>query len=157
MKMAIYLAGPITGASYSEARFGWRNDLALKVKRYVPFDVELLSPMRNTEDHAGVKCLASPAKDEPNTMLTARGTMTRDFADIRRCDLFVCCLTEATRVSIGTMIELGYARAEGKPILMIYNGNPVHEHAWVQEIGDYNVTTIADAVKVIREHLGTGL
>ena len=153
----IYLAGPITGASYHDARYGWRNDLAVRLKRGLNFSVQLLSPMRGTDDHAGAKSLPTPKPTEKNPVLTPKGTICRDIADIKKADLVVVCLVEAERTSIGTMMEMGIAKALGIPILLIDNGNPYHDHAWVREFADYHVNSLMAAVNVIRDHLSEGL
>ena len=157
MTARIYLAGPITGASYTDARFGWRNDLGVKLKRGLNFSVTLLSPMRGTDDHAGAKALPAPSAADKNPVLTPKGTICRDIADIKKADLVVVCLLEAERTSIGTMMEMGIAKTLGVPILLIDNGNPYHDHAWVREFADYRVSSLQAAVGVIRDHLGEGL
>src|SRR5579872_3271647 len=98
----VYAAGPITGISYDEST-SWRTELS----GMLPFnDVVIMSPLRAKTYLAG----EHEIKDHyDQIMSTQRGITTRDRWDTLSCDAIVVNLLGAKRVSIGTMIELGWA------------------------------------------------
>jgi nucleoside 2-deoxyribosyltransferase len=76
--------------------------------------------------------------------------MTRDHWDVSRCDAVLVVLSGATRVSIGTVMELGWAYAYRKPVVAVMEeeGNP-HEHGMVREALSYRVTTLDEAIDLL--------
>lgn len=154
----VYLSGPITGLSYDEAKGGWRYDLwKMLVERRELGRITLLSPMRKKEHLRGTTSLAGdgPLADNGPSW---KPIIARDYADVKRSDLMVANFTGATRVSIGTMIEFGFAVALGVPILAICTG-PIgpHKHGWVQEIPIKWVETVDDAADFIANFCSDGM
>lgn len=151
MTSTVYLSGPITGLSYDEAKFGWREDFAGRILRE-GLPIRVLSPMRHKEHLRKSKSLWADG---------SKAIIERDLADIRRSDLMVVNVNGARRVSIGTMIEIGYATALGKPIVLIWNDegnseNP-HNHGWVTSLSAYWATDVEEAVKFVTAFLSEGL
>ena len=144
----IYLSGPITGLSYREARHGWREVAAQMITNSMPGEVEILSPMRakrHLADHHDL----SPMGD-PNSILSCpRGITTRDRYDTMRCDLMLVNLLGAERISIGTMIEFGWADAARVPIVCAIEpmGN-LHEHAISSDLIGFRCPTLEEAALV---------
>lgn len=141
--MKIYCAGPIAGKSYTEA-----TDWYFKLASAIQFsDIQLITPMRgksflqNEENlnHTYAHVLAS-----------SKGITTRDRWDVMRCDAVCANLTNDQAISIGTMIELGWADAFKKPVIMICNENSIYDlHGMVSEIAGFKVRTLEEAAEVI--------
>lgn len=149
----IYLAGPISGLSYEEARNGWRKEFAGLLK----IEIEPLSPMRQEGHLAEVKEITKFGY-EYNQMSTSRGIFAKDILDIERCSLAVFNFCGAPRVSIGSVWEMGYAYARGKPIVLIMEPEKnIHEHLFVTEASPFRCATIAEAAEICNALLTPGI
>ena len=80
-----------------------------------------------------------------------RGIMTRDRFDATRCDVLLVNLLGATKVSIGTMMELAWADLKRTPIVLCIEptGN-VHEHCMVNEATGFRCASLAEGLDVVR-------
>src|SRR3989344_6684140 len=130
----VYLAGGIDGHSYDSCN-GWREyaiqELALK-------GITGLSPMRSKDFLRNYTEIVDGVSQ--HVLASDSGITARDMWDVRRSDAVLFNLLEAKKVSIGTMIEYGWASSFDKPIitLMEKQGN-IHEHAMVRRLSDYRV------------------
>ncbi len=159
----VYLAGPITGLSYSEARNTWRHEIA----SLLPEHIFPLSPMRNKDFLEDQSVLAGDPNMYPeHSLATPSGIVTRDRNDVRNCDAVVACFLGAMdRVSIGTCLEFGWADAFRKPIVMVIEDGPavaggdvnIHLHAFLTEIAGYRVPTLEEAAHLVTHLLTPGV
>jgi hypothetical protein len=80
---------------------------------------------------------------------TDRGITTRDRADCMGADLVVFNMLGATRVSMGTMVEFGWADAARVPSVLIMEkeGN-IHDYPMVREIAGFRVDNLEDAIAI---------
>ena len=140
----IYLAGPISGLTYDDAQ-EWR-DVARKA--LLP-EIEAFSPLRNKQYLRDVGVLQQSYAISP--MSTDRGIMTRDHFDCMTSDLILCYLKGATQLSAGTIMEIGWAFAYRKPLVVVIepNGNP-HDHPMIREAIGYRVEELDHAIHVVR-------
>ena len=145
MGKLVYLAGPIDGHTYDSCT-NWRE---YAIKELAVNKITGISPMRAKDflkhhpeiiDGVSQHVLASDA-----------GITARDMWDVRRSDAVLFNLLEAKKVSIGTMIEYGWASSFDKPIitLMEKQGN-IHEHAMVRRLSDYRVENLEEGLAVVR-------
>lgn len=143
----VYLAGPICGLSYDDCT-DWRG---FAHKWLAEFDIAGVSPMRFKEHLAGEKDVGSHYEE---VMSCSRGITTRDRFDTTECDVVLANLLGAKKVSIGTMIEYGWADAARKPIITVIEkeGNP-HEHGMVRELTGFRVETLEDGLLVAKKIL----
>ncbi len=139
--MRIYLAGPITGCTYSAAD-EWRTRFIAEHYYW-----SCASPMRGKELFAPIN-LAEPL---PSTFDDESAAVARDLWDIRRADVVLINLHGSERVSIGTMCELGYAHAQGKLIVVARGDDLLHDHLFVQTLASKIVDTLDDAVNYLKE------
>lgn len=156
MKKYLYLCGAITGLSYEEARYGWRKQVveALAGSEIVP-----VSPMRwktHLENVADRDSL-SPLGDPESVLSCSRGLTTRDRFDVKRSHLLFANLLGMDRVSIGSMIEFGWADAWRIPILAIMEHGNRHEHAMVHELIGWRCHTLEEGITVARAVLTEGI
>lgn len=144
----VYLCGPITGATLQECKFGWRQHV---------FDQLLLaginswSPMRHKivfseEDQKSM----SPMGSDLSVLTTPRGLTERDRYDTIRSDLVFCNLLGAKRVSIGSMIELGWADSNRIPVVLCMEPDNLHNHAMVRETVSWIVPTLEEAIEITK-------
>ena len=148
-KYGIYLAGPITGCTYGECT-DWRKDFASAM----PDVIECFSPMRFKKHLEN----AGPIADNypQHVLCSQHGIMSRDYFDCCRADLVVVNLLGATRVSIGTVMEMAWAYGKQIPtvVIMEKEGN-CHEHSMLREAMSFRVETIEAAKEVVRAILDT--
>lgn len=141
----IYLAGPIGGLSYSEAT-NWRDETASTLE---PYGIECLSPMRGKDYLINEAILKGTGYDD--TLLSNnRAIVTRDRMDVVNSDAILMNLTGATRISIGSMVELGWADTHRIPIIIVMEPGNLHEHGFVYEIANFVVTEMADAWTILK-------
>lgn len=138
----IYLAGPISGLTYAGSE-EWRDEF----RRKLDPRIDAFSPLRGKDYLAMRGPLEGSYSDFP--LSTDKGITTRDRFDCMGADIVVFYLLGATRISIGTMIELGWADAALNPAILIMEkeGN-VHEHPMLRETTHFRVDNIDDAVKI---------
>ena len=148
-KYGVYLAGPITGCTYGECT-DWRTDFA----KAMPDEIECFSPMRFKKhlDDGGRIADNYPEK----VWCSQRGIMARDYFDCTRANITVVNLLGATRVSIGTVMELAWCYAFRVPtVVIIEKENNLHEHSMLREAISFRVETIEEAKEVVRAILIT--
>jgi Nucleoside 2-deoxyribosyltransferase len=141
----VYLAGPISGLPYAQAQV-WRNVVADSLGPMI----ECYSPLR-CKDYLRVHG-ALEGSYEGNPLSTDRGIMTRDHWDCMTCDLVFANLLGATeRVSIGTAMEIAWAHAYRKPlVLVIEDAGNIHDHPMIREAVGFRVSTIAQGLETTR-------
>jgi nucleoside 2-deoxyribosyltransferase len=153
---SVYLAGPINGKSYEEARNGWRLSLSTLLSP----GIQPLSPMRQEGHLQEVTELTGMPYDD-HFWSKQRAIVTKDLVDVRRCDVVVVNLCDTKKVSIGTMVEMGWAQVLNKPIVLVIEDdaeqvNP-HHHLFVYELAHFRVNNIKDAATIVNGLLSTGV
>jgi nucleoside 2-deoxyribosyltransferase len=144
----VYLAGPITGCTYTSCT-DWRKHVS---DLLALAGITALDPMRGktflTDE-------TSVGNNYQHPLGSPRGIMTRDHWDCTRCDVLLVNLLGATRVSIGTVMEIAWAWDNGIPVVVVMepDGNP-HDHAMIQEATGFRVSTMDNAVDLVRALLG---
>lgn len=149
----VYLAGPITGSGFGTVT-EWRETAREALGRH---GIGCFSPMRGKgymsgfSDIPGSVDLCSNDTDKAiyaHPLSTSKGIVTRDRYDCTRSDLVLMNLLGATRVSVGTMVELGWADLSRRPVVLIMEPGNVHEHAFLDALCGYRVSSIADGISV---------
>lgn len=139
----VYLAGGITGLNYGETTT-WRDEAKQKLYHK---NLEGLSPMR------GKEFLASEEKIRQTYVDVLQGSPawinTRDYNDVRRADALLVNFLGATKVSIGTVLEIGFAKALNKPIVVVMEKGNVHEHVMIDHGYTVIVPTLEDGINAI--------
>ena len=145
-----YLAGPIAGLVYEEAT-DWRVSAADKLSS---LGVQALSPMRGKSFLRGTGPIGKRPYD--SVLASDAGITTRDRFDVMRSDAVLFNLLGTESTSIGTMIEIGWADALRKPIILAIEDGNVHWHPMVRAAAGYLVSTLDEAVDIVGYVLGTG-
>ncbi len=81
-KRTIYLAGPITGLTHDEARYGWRLMFAQRLDAMDMDHIFCASPMRGKEFLQDLGVLSSGHDYPDNALSTSAGITTRDRNDV---------------------------------------------------------------------------
>ncbi|MBS3170377.1 nucleoside 2-deoxyribosyltransferase [Candidatus Woesearchaeota archaeon] len=141
----VYLAGPVTGLNYNE-RNSWRKSAISELAKY---GITGISPQRDKTKLAFE--LDEDDSDLVKALCGEKGLVRRDFHDVQTCDVLLANLLGAQTISIGTMIEYGWANAFNKLIVTVIEkkGNP-HEHVFIRELTGYRVETLESGLAVVR-------
>ncbi len=142
MSKKVYLAGAISGLSYEGAQ-DWRTQFAASL----PSEIQCYSPLRG-KDYLKMRGPLEGSYDE-FPLSTDQGITARDRYDCMGADLVVFNLLGTERVSIGTMIELGWADAARNPAILVLEkqGNP-HDHPMVRLTTQFRVDNLKDAAAI---------
>lgn len=146
MNRLVYLCGPITGCTY-EGAVDWRDEVTEKLWP----GITGLSPMRHKEYLLNDVDIAD-SYDE-HIMSTTKAITVRDRFDTMRCDMLIANLLGAERVSIGSMLELGWADSKRIPSVVVMKEDNIHFHGMVREIAGWVVPTLEEAVKITNSTL----
>ena len=121
----VYLAGPIAGSGYDEVN-DWRIKASIDLS-----PIKTLNPMRGKEFLKGEK--EDVHNYERTTVIenalgSSKGITARDRFDVMNCDLVLMNLVGAKKITIGSMIEIGWADAFRKPIVLVIDEGNIHIH-----------------------------
>ncbi len=146
----VYLAGPITGLNYKGCT-DWRQSAADELNKV---GIKALSPMRAKSYLERLDKISGHGRDYAHMgpMSTSQGVVTRDRFDTQKsCSVVLMNLLGAERVSIGTMVELGWADSARVPVVLAMEetGN-VHDHMFVRQLAGYVVGTLEEALAVVQ-------
>lgn len=145
----VYLAGAISGLTYDGAE-DWRAFAKADLSAH---GIKAVSPLRGKDYLRGIPALTADCAGygDLNCMSSPRGIMTRDRFDATRCDILLVNLLGAERVSIGTVMEIAWADAVRTPIVVAMEpkGN-IHEHAMISEAIGFRVSTLTEALHVVK-------
>lgn len=127
MLKKVYLAGGIEGLPV-EIAAGWRQDIMTGLAELAEF----LDPMRRPLFSSG----SIPAKE----------VVDNDLQDIDDCDLVVANLLHGA--CRGTLMEIGYAHANGKRVVIL-TSKETKTHPFFVQMASAVVTTMEEFVRVI--------
>jgi nucleoside 2-deoxyribosyltransferase len=119
----------------------------------MPEEIQTMSPMRGM-DFARDTVMNSKAGYSNSPITTDRGVTCRDRFDCQRCDLVLVNYLGATKPSLGTAIELGWADAARIPIVMVIEdeGNP-NDHNMIRELVGFRVNDLDTAIELVEQIL----
>lgn len=145
----VYLAGAISGLTYGEGQ-SWRD---YTVSALAVRGINGYSPLRAKEylKEVGVIEQSYQGLQQPLAALsTDRGIMTRDRYDVASCDaMLVNLLGSGQRISIGTMIEFGWADAWRKPTVVVMEEGNLHDHPMLREATGFLVRDLEAGIEII--------
>lgn len=148
MKPTVYLAGPITGLGYDDAT-DWRE---IAKDWFQHHGIHGLSPLRGKDYLAGEIDLSDRYDDHP--MSTSQAITGRDRWDCCSSDLVLVNMLGASRVSIGTVMEIAWADMARNPICLIMEDNSnIHEHAMIRTVITWRVSSLEDGLEICRRAL----
>ena len=145
----VYLAGPISGLTYDQGQ-DWRALIASQLQEK---GILGYSPLRAKAylKQYGVLEQSYQTKEQPLSCLSSdRGITHRDRWDVMTSDAVLFNFLGAERVSIGTCIEIGWADAFRKPMVIVMEptGN-LHDYPMIREVAGWRVPTLEDGVTIL--------
>jgi hypothetical protein len=153
MQRTVYLAGPITGLTF-EGATSWREYAVSKF----PDWLLPLSPLRGKSYLKGMVDERNTIADhyQNKILSTPRGITTRDRNDVMRSDAVLVNFMGAPRVSIGTVVEVGWADAFRKPLIVVMDRENMHWHSIIRECAGYITADLDEAIDVTIQVLSSG-
>lgn len=152
MKKFVYLAGPIANCTEGEAN-DWRRYVAIKLGGH---SIVGISPLRCEPIHG--ERYAGPFDLHPDPRFgTERAIAAKNLTDVRSCDMTLAYLPapEPGKVqSYGTMAELSWAFAMGKPTILVSTDPYLMAHPVIDVQCGWKLATLDDAIDVIIGVLG---
>ena len=159
----IYLAGPIGGCSYDEAT-DWRDEIVTLLSP----GIVGISPMRIKEWCKNIPEILVDGYEKaagPQFLISgeSHAIRTRDYYDVGHCDMIFAYLPKflnERRPSWGTAIEIGWASAQRKPIVLVTDDDYLATHPLARESVGWIVPTLAVGAEVVNSvfnaYLDTG-
>jgi nucleoside 2-deoxyribosyltransferase len=143
----VYLAGPISGLKYEEAT-QWRHYSKIMLR-----PCETVSPLRGADTQP--EKYFNPNGERWTSM---KAIFNRDHYDVMNCDALLINFIGAKTVSKGTLMEIAWAHAYRKPMVMAIEGpsNPNWD-VFIMEAVPFVEHTLDDAIQTIRLLLNVGL
>jgi nucleoside 2-deoxyribosyltransferase len=141
----IYLSGPITGTSASDAN--WRN----VVRRKLPANFTVFDPSLQSPDRSIRYLKALTPAEGLERLRHGKFISDRNRRQIQKSDALLCNLLHATtRVSIGAVGEIHWANAFGIPVILVREaeGN-IHDHSIINALASELCSTLDDACKTL--------
>jgi nucleoside 2-deoxyribosyltransferase len=167
----IYLAGPISG-HYKKGAMSWREEAASWISDLNDgwgYDYIVRDPLRG-KGFDKFRGKIKDAYDGAGPLRTEQAIFYRDFNDVFTCDLVLANFTdtavrkvtvggssvkgEIELASIGTVMELGWAWAYRKPVVLVLPKNNVHDHTFIKRTATVIVETLDEALELVPEILG---
>jgi nucleoside 2-deoxyribosyltransferase len=142
----VYLSGPISGLSYKEA-VDWRIDFATEL---ASVHIKALNPLRSKNYLSHIKDLTG-SYDNYSVLSSARGIITRDRWDTTRCDVMFVNFLGAKKVSIGTVMEIGWADICRIPIVCaMEKTDNINDHPMITEAIGFRVDSLQMGLIIIK-------
>jgi nucleoside 2-deoxyribosyltransferase len=144
MKPQIYLAGPIQ--DFKDCA-NWRDQITQEFNHY---GIRTLNPLRHKEQLHNFNTSTMPVLND-EIHAKEKIIKRRDRLDIQQSQGVIACFTGVQKASVGTCIEMGWADAYDKPIIVVMDrgiGNP-HDHAMLREIAWAIVDDLDEAARLM--------
>lgn len=143
----VYLAGPILDCTKSEAN-DWRRHVARELGFY---NITGISPLR-CEPLIGDRYLANYPDPKFGT---AKAIAAKNKFDVSNCDLVFAYLPKQDRVSIGTILEIGWASVDiSRPIIVVTDDPFLMNHPVLTECCGWCLPTLDAGIEVTVGLLG---
>lgn len=156
----VYLAGPITGLDYEDARNGWRASFGSMLKPHI----SVASPMRGKDclKDVGILDRGNAPYYENNTLTSAAGITGRDRNDVLTSDAMVANFLGATKGSLGTAIEFGWADMGRVPVVTVIESDDLaalnpHDHLMIRHLSVYITDSLEKAAVLVNLLLTPGV
>lgn len=147
----IYLAGGMGGHEYNKMNC-WRHSINQVLRKY---NILGLSPLRGKEFLQN-KIIDEAQYEHESVFTKPQGITTRDKFDLMRSDLvFMNLLDCEDTISIGSCIEIGWANAYDKPLVLLCEKDGKYDqHPMIQHIAGFKIYTTEEILPTILSILG---
>lgn len=144
MTINVYLAGPIAGCTKTEAN-DWRHWAATELAK---FGLNGISPLR-CEPLIGERYMLNHADPRFGT---SRAIASKNLMDVNRCDAVLAYMPNEIvegRPSYGTIIEMAWAKALVRPVILVTDNAYLREHPVVDACVNWHLDTLDEAIETL--------
>ena len=146
----VYMAGPISGLSFDEC-YTWREQTQAFLAHR---GIQAINPLRAKSYLRDSRKIEDCYQD--SLLSTQKGITSRDHFDCKRADMLLVNVKDAKTVSIGTCMEIAWAKAYNKPVvLLIEDEGNIHDHCMIRECCDFRVNNLDAALEIVQAVLLT--
>lgn len=150
MNHLVYLGGPIAGCSYEECT-DWREYAKRELARDGIIGV---SPMRYKDCLKGETVIGGNKRplveNYQQHLISGKGINRRDRFDIRMCEILLMNLLKAKKVSIGSVLEIGWGSMLDKLIVTIMEKDNIHRHCMIEDCSDFTVESLNEGILIVK-------
>jgi hypothetical protein len=146
----IFLCGPITGIPSTSART-WRE----QAREMLAGTATTIDPTRDLPDSVRYSESSTEHTLTITRLIHGKRTVARNRFDIGRADIVLACFLGTEAVSIGSVGEIFWADAMGKPVIIVREDNNLHNHDMLNEIAGWISNDLESAIENIRRLLQT--
>lgn len=144
MDYLVYTAGPITGLSYKGAT-GWREYVEKKMPDYI----HTVSPMRGKQRLELMYEEEIKDSYEDNPLTSEKGISARDYNDVKRSSAILVNFLGVKRPSLGTVMEIAWAKAFQIPVVLVMEKDNVHNHSMIRNACGFIVDDLDLAIELV--------
>lgn len=147
MRRFVYLAGPILHCTEFEAN-DWRGRVDRVLRRQTDGLIRGISPLRCEPIHGETYVANYP--DEK--FGSSRAIMNKNMFDVKNCDMVLAYLPkppDGRQQSWGTLMEIGWARAFDKPVVLVTDDPKVVEHPVLNACAGWVLPHLDDGLDVV--------
>jgi nucleoside 2-deoxyribosyltransferase len=134
----VYLSGPMSGLTVDEAN-DWRQQVSKKLQES---GIRGINPMRGVKSSGPMTNFGDGSFGLHGNM----GIVSRDRFDVINSSVVLVNLLNSKKVSIGTVMEVGWADAHRIPIVVAMEPNNIHDHVMIRGIATYIAPTLEQAI-----------
>jgi len=145
MEFLMYTAGPIKGLKYKEAE-SWREYVNKEMNCLAPW-INTLSPVRGDHAMKGTDNIIYNESDD-HILSTKKALNQRDYNDVKRSDIIFVNLLDTEVVSIGTVMEIAWARSFQIPVILVMEKENIHNHPLLTYPAGYITNNIDEGIHV---------
>jgi nucleoside 2-deoxyribosyltransferase len=135
---SVYLAGPILGCDKDEANT-WRHEVAAKLAAH---NIVGISPLRRQLE---------PSHKGKYGLGTRKTTGSKNIFDVKNCDMTLAYLPkmpEGRHQSYGTLLEIGWAYALGKSVILVTDDPEVRDHMVIDFCANWVTDTLEKGTEI---------
>jgi len=143
-KAKVYCGGPVAGLTWDEA-MAWRREAGKKLADY---GLEAVFPMEKERALADRGPLPQTGVDDVPGC-SAEEIFESDMGALSQCQYLLVNFLGATRPSLGTAWELGWAYARHLSTYVVVEPGSVHDHLFITVGCDWLFETLEKAIEAI--------
>jgi nucleoside 2-deoxyribosyltransferase len=148
----VYLAGPVSGLSWKEATL-WRKEVTKHL--WQDWGIEAIDPLEgkaHLQFEKAIPLTTEHVRDQAPAILDAA------LYNVMRADMLLVHFNEGSTVSIGTVMEIAWARYLHKPVVVVSDSvNNVHNHPMITASVTAVVSSLTEALAIIGPMLSTAV
>lgn len=144
----VYFAHPMSGIAFEDVQEYYnliRETFGTICYVQTPMDIIARTDLKERKE-----CIKEPGMT--NDVIT-----NRDYRFVRECDVVFANLSKCTRPSIGTIMEIAWAYAHHKYLIIVMDKNGLHEHGMILGAHPLIFKTFEEAANHLIEYCKTGV